>query len=560
MPAGHPAGGQLPSGHPKVEGKAAFGFRDTQAEAYASYMYGLLLADEGRQKEAIGYFQMASQLDSGSPEILDQLMRGYMAEGKSTEAEQTAEKILKLSPQWTDAHVVLGQIYLETERPIEAVNHLEIALELAPERTNIIFLLADGLEKMGDFERAIESLEELSESEDHQAISHYYIARLRLRSGELQPAVDSLVKAIALNPSFLKGVGELGGQLENRGKNEEAIELYETYLEKDPDKIAVREFLARALIREKRYDEARHQAGMVLEATPENTGAMLLMGLAEAHDGEPEKALEIFTKVRQVAPDNFDMVLQIGILQRQLEMHEASIATLMDAARIAPDRYEPHLNLSVNHDISGDLDKAVDSAQTALVLAPDHINIRTYLAQLLMKKDRLEEAMEILRQGLTMTPEDTSLLYQLAIVQDRRGQFDKAVEVLLQIIKIDSNHYDALNYLGYSWAERGINLERSLDLVKKALEIKPDAAYIIDSLGWVYYQMERYEEALEHLLKAGKEMEGDPTVLEHIGDTYDKLGKVDLAAEFWSLALEADPGNASISDKLKNKGSVGTTP
>jgi len=208
----------LPEGHPPVNRKTTPDLRDGQTEAYASYMYGLMLADEGRSQEAIGFLQMASQLDSSSPEILDQLMRMYMGVGKKAEAEQTAEKILLLDPQWADAHVLLGQIYLDTDRPIDAVNHLEIALELDPEQTNISFLLADALEKTGDIERAIASLEELTDSEDHQAIAHFYIARLHMRAGDLELSIDSFVKAIELNPSFLKGVGELGGQLESEGR------------------------------------------------------------------------------------------------------------------------------------------------------------------------------------------------------------------------------------------------------------------------------------------------------------------------------------------------------
>jgi tetratricopeptide (TPR) repeat protein len=254
------------------------------------------------------------------------------------------------------------------------------------------------------------------------------------------------------------------------------------------------------------------------------------------------------------------MVLQIGMLQRQLEMYTESISTFRDAARMEPNRYEPHLNLSVVYDMTDELDMAIESAQTALALQPDRANIRTYLAQLLMRKSLYSEAENILREGVEKSPDDTAIMYQLAITYDRSDRFDLAVDVLKRIIEIDPGHYDAMNYLGYSWAERSVNLEESLVLVKKALEVRPDAAYIIDSLGWVYYRMGRYEEALELLLKAGKEMEGDATVLEHIGDTYDKLGKVDLAIEFWSLTLKADPGNASVLEKLKAKGAIQTTP
>jgi len=550
----------LPEGHPPVVSNAAPAFRDAQAEAYASYMYGLILADEGKNKEAIASLQMASKLDPGSPEILDQLMRMFMGEGKRSEAEQTAEKILLLDPQWTDAHVFLGQIMLETDRPIEAVSHFEIALELAPEKTNIIFLLADALEITGNIEGAIALIEELMGSEDHQGIAHYYAARLRLRSGDIETALDDLTKAIEFNPSFLKGVGELGGQLESGGQTEEAIRFYTGYLERDPGKTPVRELLTRILIREERYEEARQQISIVLEENPENSGALLLMGLIEAHDGKYDKALEIFTEVRRMAPDNFDMVLQIGILQRQLKMYKESIATFQDASLLAPNRYEPHLNLAVAYDMTDELEKALESARTALALAPENTNIRTYLAQLLMRKSSYSKAEEILRHGLEKTPNDTVTLYQLAIVYDRSDRFTLAIDLLKRIIEIDPGHHDALNYLGYSWADRGVNLEESLVLIKKALKIRPDAAYIMDSLGWVYYRMGRYEEALEQLLKAGKEMEGDSTVLEHLGDTYDKLGQTDLAIEFWSLTLKADPGNVDVLEKLRKKGAIESAP
>jgi tetratricopeptide (TPR) repeat protein len=270
--------------------------------------------------------------------------------------------------------------------------------------------------------------------------------------------------------------------------------------------------------------------------------------------------LEIFSSVRALAPDNFDLVLQIGVLQRQLEMYPESETTFRDASLIAPARYEPHLNLSVVYDLTGQLDKAIESARTALDLDPERSSVRTYLAQLLMKNSLFTEAAKVLQEGLVNTPDDTDLLYQLAITHDRSGRFDLAEDILKRIIEIDPEHFDAMNYLGYSWADRDMNLDESLVLVKKALRIKPDAAYIIDSLGWVYFRMGHYEEALEYLLKAGEKMEGDPTVLEHIGDTYEKLGKTDLAIRFWSLALKADPGNAGITEKLKGKGVVETAP
>ena len=99
-----------------------------------------------------------------------------------------------------------------------------------------------------------------------------------------------------------------------------------------------------------------------------------------------------------------------------------------------------------------------------------------------------------------------------------------------------------------------MRLEEAKEMIEKALRIRPDAAYIIDSLGWVHYQLGHYEEALRLLLIAVEKMEEDPTVLDHLGDTYEKLGQEELAILYWSRALASDPDNSDIARKLKEKG------
>jgi tetratricopeptide (TPR) repeat protein len=214
----------------------------------------------------------------------------------------------------------------------------------------------------------------------------------------------------------------------------------------------------------------------------------------------------------------------------------------------------------VIHDATDDLPSAISDLETALALEPDRTNLRTYLARILIRLDRHNDAITMLQEGLTRIQDEPSLLYQLAIAYDRSGRFSKTVKTLEHLIEIKPDHLDAMNYLGYSWADRNIRLDEALALIERALELKPDASYIIDSLGWVYYRLGRYEEALEKLLKAGETMGDDATILEHIGDTYDKLGKDELAVEFWSLSLQADPGNARLGEKLRSKGAAETAP
>ncbi|MDF1536253.1 MAG: tetratricopeptide repeat protein [bacterium] len=550
----------LPEGHPPVDGKSPITFHDPQAEAYATFIRGVMLSGEGERVEALVYLQMSARLDSTAPAIHRELMKLYLETGNSAEAERSARRVLDLDPDQPEAHAVLGQILVETGRASEAIAHLERTVELAPDKTGTSFILADALERSGDIDGAVELLQKLASQEEHEAVANFHIARIRAGSGNIESAIPHLARAIELNPSFLKAVEEMGNQLEQDKGPGEAEKLYRSYLELDPEAIVVREYLARLLIRTERYSDARIELELVLGAQKENHGATLLMGMVEYQEGNNERALELFNQVRRMAPDSFEIVMQIGTLQRELKMYGEAVATFEDAATLAPSRYEPFLNLAVIHDAMDALPGAVSDLETALALEPDRTNLRTYLAQTLMRLDRHDEAVGILKEGLTRIPDEPSLLYQLAITYDRSGQFDRAVKTLEHLIKVKPDHFDAMNYLGYSWADRNMRLKEALNLVKRALEIKPDAPYIIDSLGWVYYRMGRYEEALELLIKAGEKMGGDVTVLEHIGDTYDKLGKDELAVEFWSLALAADPGNGRLGEKLKSKGAAETSP
>jgi Tfp pilus assembly protein PilF len=114
------------------------------------------------------------------------------------------------------------------------------------------------------------------------------------------------------------------------------------------------------------------------------------------------------------------------------------------------------------------------------------------------------------------------------------------VETLKKVIALDPKHVDALNYLGYSYAEKGIHLEEAFSLLQRAVELRPDSGYILDSFGWVQFKMGRYAEALSYLRKAADAVGDDGTVLEHLGDASYALGLKKEALDAWERALKLD--------------------
>ena len=118
-----------------------------------------------------------------------------------------------------------------------------------------------------------------------------------------------------------------------------------------------------------------------------------------------------------------------------------------------------------------------------------------------------------------------------------------------EIISHDPDHAQSLNYLGYMLADRGEQLDYARDLIGRAVDLSPDNAAFLDSFGWVYYRMGEYEEALKHLQRA-VELDIDPVIFDHLGDTFHALGRVDQAKEWWQRALEQEPDNEDIKRKL----------
>jgi tetratricopeptide (TPR) repeat protein len=129
------------------------------------------------------------------------------------------------------------------------------------------------------------------------------------------------------------------------------------------------------------------------------------------------------------------------------------------------------------------------------------------------------------------------------------------VQYLKKTIEINPNHADALNYLGYSYADKGVNLDEALSLINRALELKPDNGYILDSLGWVYFKLGQYDEALKTLLKAAETAKAapDPVIFEHIGDVYNSKGIKDKAKEFWQKAIELQEKEKGLKERVEKK-------
>jgi Flp pilus assembly protein TadD len=165
---------------------------------------------------------------------------------------------------------------------------------------------------------------------------------------------------------------------------------------------------------------------------------------------------------------------------------------------------------------------------------------------------RLDEAEKSLQLAIEKDPQNSRYLFRLGVVHDKKNDKPASLDAMRKVLALDPKNASALNYIGYTYAELGENLEEAEKLIRQALEYKPNDGYITDSLGWVYYKMGDYARAMEYLKKASALVPDDPTILEHIGDTYLKLNDKASALKYYQKALaKKDKDKEALANKIK---------
>jgi tetratricopeptide (TPR) repeat protein len=307
---------------------------------------------------------------------------------------------------------------------------------------------------------------------------------------QVPTAITFYVKALELSQGDQEAEYKLAQSFAKAGQREEAIKALEDLIQSNPLRPEIYEFLARLYQSSKNY----------------------------------ERALENYQQSLLLAPDRPENYLHSAGMQLELKKYDEAIATLTEARH----RFRiPQITYS--------LAIALSSASRHSQAMP------VYEAALQEAKDSQQEIL------------DASFYFNYGVCAEQGGFIDKAAALLQKSIELDpSKAAQAYNYIGYMWVDRNMNLEDGGNMIRKALELEPNNAAYIDSLGWYYYHIGDYAKALTELLRAADALKPeDPVVYEHVGDTFLALGKSGEAQIYWQKALKLDPSNQKLANKLE---------
>ena len=450
-----------------------------------------------------------------------------------------------------EARQVLASLLIRTGDIDGAVEHLETIVEMVSDPPGAGFhRAAELLSTEKDGESAIAVMKRLVRGHDADAEAQLALARLLARNGQLEEALQTVDRAFELSPDDAPTT-VLRARLRHRANDVDgAFGVLTEFLERVPGSSVVRMAYARMLVDTKRYDQARAEFERLVADEPENDDARYALGLLLLQTQRLDEATEQFERLasRNARPDAAFYYLG-RIAEAQQRFGDA-----IDAYRRVR-RGEHRLNAQIRVAVllaeNDDLDAARRHLH-GLHSENTRETVRIYRAEagLLTRVERYEEAMAVFDASLRELPDNSDLLYSRGMLAERMDRLDIVERDMRAIIAREPDHADALNALGYTLADRTDRYAEAYALIQRAIELKPDESYIVDSLGWVLYRMGRHREALEHLRRA-MSLEPDPEIAAHLGEVLWVLGNKAEAREVWSTALEAAPDDERLLDVIE---------
>lgn len=459
-----------------------------------------LYLQRNEPKKALEVLDKASRLPNVAPDVFSYQGIAYSQTGETNKAIASFRKALSLSSKKLPAYLNLSRIYQESGRPKEA---RQILLEAAAQKDVEGGFLVDLAEQFGNLAR--------SQGDDMEG---YKAQKLQI-----------LDRAYALEPKAedIRIVQKLADEYQGLGELTKAATLYERLVQRYPSIWVLRERLIDIYLRAERGEDAAKQLELIAQENPTNPRAYYFLGGIAYERKDFKRAEEYYERSLLLNPDFGPVYFDLAGVKLALD-RPADALTVLGKARVM---FKPSFLLEFYTAVA-----FVESKGYAEAIK--HYN-----------------AAEVIGNATETNRLNHAFYFQFGAALERNGQHEEAVKYFRKSLALKADFPDALNYLGYMWAERGENLDEAKKMIEQALKLEPESAAYLDSMGWVLHRLNRHSDALKYLLLAiEKSTTPDSTLYDHLGDVYAALNQLDKARTAWKRSLELEP-NETIEKKLK---------
>jgi len=382
------------------------------------------------------------------------------------------------------------------------------------------------------------------------AEAHYAVAVAASSAGQEARALAEARQALELRPDW-EAAALLEAQILAAKSSAAAISALQGFIARHPKSPDVQLQLARLLVGEKRYSEAKRHFEQLLVSYPNNPDVVFpvaLLALQENDVALAEKQLKHLLTLE--LPNKSAPYYYLGQIAEDGKRPDEALAWY---GQVGPgEQYLPaQLRSAAIVARSGKLEEARAMLRQAAESRPE-LRVQLALAEAALLRDakQTEAAQAVLERELQRQPQQPELLYESALLAEKLGNMDVVESRLRKLIELQPNSAQAYNALGYSYADRNIRLEEARQLIEKALQLAPNDGFILDSMGWVLYRQGDLEGALDYLQRALAQRQ-DPEIAAHLGEVLWTLGRKHEAQRIMLEAQKKDPSHEALNEAIR---------
>lgn len=503
---------------------------------------GQLYTVKHDSKKAEEQFKTAQAIEPDSEEVVLNLARLYAESGDLQHAAKVIEDV-PVNDRTSKMEFTLGAAYDQLKQPKDAIAAYQRARDMEPGDLHTLDALAQALLSNNQLDEAQKQFQQLAAADPENPEALVHISEIQRRQGKFEDALTTIRKARKLDPTSLEAGYNEGLLLDVRGRFDEATQTYAAMV-----------------------DLTSHANGAYTDEEKNNRSIFLeRLGAIYLEQNKSDQAIAAYQKMIDMGGDSSLRGYQGQVdAYRSAKQFDKAIEVSRKAVEANPKNRE--LKLLLAGELT-DLDKADEGLSMAKGLLNNSAEDRVVwiaIGQIDVRLRRWKDAEDALNKAepLTTKKEDrTYLLFLRGELAERQKHYEPAEQLFRQALDLDPANAMTLNYLGYMLADKGMRMPEALKMIRKAVDLEPGNGAYLDSLGWVYFKMGEYELAEDNLRQAVERDQADPTVHEHMGDLYEKTGRIRQAAEQWQLAVseyaksapaDVEPGDvAKVQKKLE---------
>ena len=495
------------------------GVAGASSDSYYNYLRGMSEDRAGHTDKALEAYEKVVQEDPQALQAYRDIAEIRLRMGQPDAALQAALHVKELAPSDPISFIFLGNVYVAQGNLAKAAEAYDQALKLDPNNLR-------ALENLGNYYALLDP---------DKAITYY------------QHYID-------LNSRDADIYFQMALVYQKKGNTTKALSYYKQSLELDADQLASHLAIADLYEQQKSTAAAIAEYKTCSQMQPTNPLVLMRLGNLYYRDGQWDLARQSFKALQTLTPQEASVYYWLARTSEEKKEWKDAAANAEKAYTLSQDaQFLPLVAYYMTLDHQPE--NAVKYLEKAKESDPTNANVYLFLGMNYLDLGKTDKAHEALVKGVSLYPKDVQIRFQLGVSEDRLGHFDEAMKQFQTVLQLDPKNAAAMNFLGYSWADKGMNLEEAEKLLRKAVSIEPDSGAYWDSLGWVRLKRNDPHEARQNLEKAAL-YSPDPLIFDHWGDAALADKHPEVALQAWSKALFMDPKNDVIRKKIQEQGNA----